>query len=180
MTRSWTRHERWSRSTQVRRVLWQYLLQPLFLALPDAMSWLRILILRSMGAKIGRQCLVKGRVRILIPWFLELGDRATLGYGCEILNFCSVSIGRYATVSQYCYICTGSHDFARRSMPLIYSPVEVGDEAWVAAWCYVGPGVRVGTGTVVGARSVVTKDLPDWTVCVGHPCRPIRERTIED
>ncbi|MFQ3669511.1 MAG: putative colanic acid biosynthesis acetyltransferase, partial [Fimbriimonadaceae bacterium] len=151
-----------------------------FLALPDALSAARIAILRLMGAKIGRTCLVKGRVRILMPWNLEMEDRATLGFGTEVLNFCTVRIEAFATVSQYCYLCTGSHDFSKRSMPLVYGPIVVGRDAWVAAWVFVGPGVTIGEGAVVGARSVVAKDVPPWTVCAGNPCRPIRERTLDD
>jgi putative colanic acid biosynthesis acetyltransferase WcaF len=61
-------------------------------------------------------------------------------------------------------------------MPLVARPIIIGDNAWLGADVFVGPGVTVGELCVVGARSVVVKDLPPRMVCAGHPCRPIKER----
>jgi putative colanic acid biosynthesis acetyltransferase WcaF len=79
-------------------------------------------------------------------------------------------------VSQHCHLCAGSHDFIQWSMPLVTAPIVLGDNTWLAADVFVGPGVTIGELSVVGARSVVTRDLPPHRVCVGHPCRPIRDR----
>ena len=85
-----------------------------------------------------------------------------------------------ATVSQYSYLCTASHDFTRRSHPLVSAPIRIGRQAWVAADVFVGPGVTVGEGAVVGARSTVLKDVPAWMVVAGHPPRVLRPRTLSD
>jgi putative colanic acid biosynthesis acetyltransferase WcaF len=61
-------------------------------------------------------------------------------------------------------------------MPLVTAPIVIGDNAWLAADVFVGPGVTIGELSVVGARSVVVRDLPAHAVCVGQPCRPIRDR----
>ncbi len=55
-------------------------------------------------------------------------------------------------------------------------PIYIGDHAWIAAEAFVHPGVIIGEGCVIGARSVVNKDMPAWMVCAGHPCKPIKER----
>ena len=64
-------------------------------------------------------------------------------------------------------------------MPLVWKPIRIGSECWIAAGVFVGPGVTVGDGTVVGARAVVTKDMPPWTVCAGNPCKPLKPRILQ-
>jgi putative colanic acid biosynthesis acetyltransferase WcaF len=63
-------------------------------------------------------------------------------------------------------------------MPLIWAPITVGAECWVAAGAFIAPGVDIGDGAVIGARSVVTKTMPAWMVCAGNPCRPLKPRVI--
>jgi putative colanic acid biosynthesis acetyltransferase WcaF len=64
-------------------------------------------------------------------------------------------------------------------MQLIWKPITIGSECWVAAEVFLGPGVDIGNGAVIGARSVVTKDMPEWMVCAGNPCKPIKIRSIK-
>jgi hypothetical protein len=80
--------------------------------------------------------------------------------------------------AQYSYLCTGSHDYEHPHMPLTWAPIDIGSECWVASGVFVGPGIEIGNGTVVGACSVVTKSMPEWMVCVGNPCRPLKPRVI--
>jgi len=77
-------------------------------------------------------------------------------------------------VSQGAYLCGASHDYTSWDFPLIAAPIVVGARAWVAARAIVHMGVTVGEGCVIGAGSVVTHDMPAWTVCAGVPCRPIK------
>jgi putative colanic acid biosynthesis acetyltransferase WcaF len=81
----------------------------------------------------------------------------------------TVTLGPHATVSQYSYLCSASHDYRDSSMPLVIAPIVIGAEAWVAADVFVGPGVVVGEGAVVGARSTVMHDVEPWTVVAGSP-----------
>ena len=60
--------------------------------------------------------------------------------------------------------------------PLVTKPIVIKDYAWIAADAFVHPGVKIEEGCVIGARSVVTSDMPAWTICAGFPCKPIRER----
>lgn len=80
-----------------------------------------------------------------------------------------ITIGAYATVSQYSYLCSATHDYRNPTMPLVVAPIVIGPEAWVAADVFVGPGVAIGEGAVVGARSTVTQDVGAWTVVAGSP-----------
>jgi putative colanic acid biosynthesis acetyltransferase WcaF len=161
----------------LRRGVWQYGLQPLTRWLPKGLSPLRVAALRLMGARIGPRCLIQPGVRVLMPWNLELADHVAIGEGVNIYNFAKVQIGRMTVVSQFSYLCTGSHDHERADMPLTFAPITLGEQVWVAAEVFVAPGVSIAEGAVVGARSVVTKSLLEpWTVYAGHPCRKIKPR----
>jgi putative colanic acid biosynthesis acetyltransferase WcaF len=89
-------------------------------------------------------------------------------------------IGNQVTISQRTYLCTASHDISLASHPQIEKPIVIENRAWVAAEAFVGPGVTIGEGAVVGARGCVFKDVEPWTVVGGNPARFIKKRTIKD
>ena len=172
---------RWPLRTKLSRGAWNLCWLLLFRPTPKRMGnrW-RLWLLRRFGAAIHGEALIHPSCRILIPANLELHDGVAIGEAVEIYNYGVVKIGRMTVISQYTYLCTGSHDYTDRQMPLVWAPITVGDNAWVAAGVFIAPGVSVGSGAVVGARSVVTKDLPDWTVCAGNPCRPLKPRVMRE
>ncbi len=176
LTRS---HPTWDAATKRRRALWEMLVKPLFRLMPRRANGARIYLLRMMGAKIGHTCLIEAGVNILMPWNLELGDYAAIGRGTEILNFARVSVGAMTVVSQRSHLCAGSHDYTHPHFPLASRPITIGPECWIATEAFIGPGVTVGRGAVVGARSVAMKSLPEWTVCAGNPCQPIKPRVMK-
>lgn len=171
---------RWDRRTKLKRALWDWLLKPVFRALPRPCSRQRVALLRLMGARIGEKCLIEPGVDVLMPWNLRLAASVAIGRQVEIYNYAPVEIGTMTVISQYTYLCTGTHDHAHPHMPLVWQPIRVGSECWIAAGVFVAPGVTVGDGAVVGARSVVTRDVPPWMVCAGNPCRPLKPRVIVD
>jgi putative colanic acid biosynthesis acetyltransferase WcaF len=169
----------WPLRMRLRRGAWTYLLEPLVRWLPKAFSPLRIAALRAMGARIGPDCLILPGVSVLMPWNLHLHDHVAIGESANIYNFATVEIGRMTVVSQFTHLCTGSHDYRKHDMPLIYSPITIGEQVWVAAGVFVAPGVRIADGAVVGAMSVVTKSLLEpWSVYGGNPCRRIKARVL--
>ncbi len=162
----------------VLRALWQCV-QPVFWPRrPRALSGLRVALLRLFGAKIGQNVLVCGGVRITIPWLLELADYAVLGDSVEVYNLAQVTIGEHAVVSQKAYLCTASHDYTATDFPLYSKPISIGAQCWVASGAFVGPGITLHEGCVVGANAVVTKDVAPWIVAAGNPCRPIKPREL--
>lgn len=159
------------------RALW-YLVEATLFRLPlRRMDVWRVSLLRLFGARIGRQCLVRRTARIEIPWHLELGDRVVLGDRVIVYCLGRVSIGSDTMVSQGAHLCAGDHDFEHPDRPLRRVPISIGSNCWIAAEAFVGPGVEIGDGTILGARAVAVRDLPSWTVCVGVPARPRRRRT---
>lgn len=87
-------------------------------------------------------------------------------------------IGAHVGISQYSFLCTASHDIADPHLRLIHAPIRIDDAAWVAADAFVGPGVHIGAGAVVGARASVFKDVDPWTVVCGNPARLLKKREI--
>ncbi len=160
----------------IKRGLWACVQLPFIHGMPKRLSFLRIALLRLFGARIGEACLVCGGAKIWEPWNLQVGSRSVIGPDAEIYNLARITIGSNATVSQGAYLCSASHDYTDPAFRLFSKPITIGDGAWVAAKAFVAPGVSIGDGTVIGACSVVTKDMPAWTICAGNPCKPLKPR----
>jgi len=143
-------------------------------------SWhgFRARLLRWFGADIPRpdQVVIFPSVRIVFPRKLRMAPRSMVAHRVKLYNLAPIVLDYGANISQDCHLCAGTHDYNRWSMPLIARPIVIGANAWLGAEVFVGPGVTVGELCVVGARSVVVKDLPSRQVCVGNPCRPVRAR----
>jgi putative colanic acid biosynthesis acetyltransferase WcaF len=169
----------WSLGVKVRRVLWTPFKLLFLRGTGRMLSPLRIYALMLFGARIERPALVMDGVKVWHPWSLTLHRYCTLGRGVEVYNYGHVTVGEQATVSQETYLCSASHDFEDPTMPLIFAPITIGAQSWVAAGCFIGPGVVVGEGAVVGACSVVTNDVPAWTVVAGNPARHIKSRKLK-
>lgn len=168
----------WPTRIKVRRAIWRLLVRPVFMLSPGSANDLRIFLLRLMGAQIGERCLVSAKVDVLMPWNLVLEPFVALGRAVNVYNYGVVTIRRMTLVSQNVHLCTGSHDYTHPHMPLIWKPITIGAECWVASEVFVGPGVTIGDGAVIGARSVVTKNQPEWMVCAGNPCVPLKPRVL--
>lgn len=159
---------------KLRMASWWFVEATLFRPSLHKMNGFRCWLLRCFGAQIGQDTFIFSSARIWFPWNLRIGSNAGIGFDALIYNLDMVEIGDFSTVSQRVHINTGSHDYADPAFPLVTRPVLVGNGAFIGADVYVGWGVHIGHMTVIGARSVVVSDMPDFTVCVGHPCRPVR------
>ncbi len=154
---------------KIARILWSVVQATLFrLSFHNCYGWRRFL-LRRFGASIGRDCVIRRSVRIECPWNLTMADNACLGDRVNAYCLGTVTIGRRVSVSQDAELCAGSHDYTTRDMPLLRPPIIIEDDVWIAAGAFVGPGVTVGEGAVLGARGVAMKDLESWSIHVGNP-----------
>lgn len=165
-------------SNRIGRVLWAFVYILFFKFSPKPFHGWRSFLLRLFGAKVGKKVHVYPGAVVWAPWNLELGDHVGIANGAILYTQGKITIGRHAVISQGAHLCAGTHDYNQPGFPLITKPIIVSDYAWVAAEAFVHPGITIGKGSVVGARSVVTKDTPDWMVCAGHPCKPLRPREL--
>lgn len=156
--------------------LWWIVQATLFAWSPQfAYKW-RARLLRVFGAKIGKQVIIRPSVRVTYPWKLTIGDFAWVGDHTELYTLGPITIGNNAVVSQGSYLCTGSHDYKAEAFDIYALPIVIEDEAWVATDVFIAPGVKIGKGAVIGARSSVYRDMPAGMICTGSPAKPIKER----
>lgn len=168
----------YSRGEVLLRWLWAFVQATLFRWSPRPMHGFRARLLRLFGADIPApsRVVVFPTARIMFPWKLSLAERAMVGPDVKLYNLARITLHRGANLSQNCHLCAGTHDYMRWDMPLVAKPIVVGENAWLGADVFVGPGVTIGELCVIGARSVVLHDLPSRKICVGQPCRPIKDR----
>lgn len=171
----------YSTANRMRRMVWTVCWNVLARPFPKStmMPWKRFL-LRLFGAKIAKTANVYASATVFMPWNLEMKDYACIASGVDCYNAAPISIGFNATVSQRSFLCTASHDISSLSHKQIEKSIIIGDRAWVAAEAFVGPGVIIKEGAVVGARAVVFKDVEPWTVVGGNPAKFIKDRIIKD
>ena len=107
---------------------------------------------------------------------IELGEQVFFNFNCVVLDVCTVRIGAFAQFGPGVQILTPLHPMdAEQRRTLEYGkPIEIGDDVWVGAGALILPGVTIGARTVIGAGSVVTRDIPAGVLAVGNPCRVIR------
>lgn len=137
-------------------------------------------LLRLFGAEVGKNVHIYPSALVYYPWNLKIGDDSSIGEWVLVYNLGKVTIGCRATISQRAHLCAGTHDFRDPVLPLMKPPIQVGDDVWVCADVFVGPSVKIGVGAVLGARSVVTKDVEGWSVVAGNPAKFIKRRELEE
>ena len=171
---------RHSWKSKVARAAWSVVWLVLFRPTPRGVlyGWRRFL-LRLFGAKIGKGVHVLPSCKVWQPWKLTMGDHACLSEGVDCYSVDRIEIGEQAVVSQDAFLCCASHDITSPTMELIYKPIVIGSQAWVASRAFIAPGVTVGEGAVVGACSVVVNDVEPWTVVAGNPARALKKRVIK-
>jgi putative colanic acid biosynthesis acetyltransferase WcaF len=167
-----------SRSHRLGRIFWGFAWMVFFRTSPRPLHRWRNILLRIFGANLHPTARVYPRAKIWAPWNLVMHEHACLADDVDCYAVAPIEIGAYSTISQYSYLCAATHDFEHPDHTLVPLPITIGRRVWIAADVFIAPGVTVGDGAVVGARSSVFSDLPGWTVAIGSPARPCRERGL--
>lgn len=166
------------RSEYLKKALWEIvqrvLVRPSY---RRADNWRRFW-LRRFGAVIPDTSVVKNGVRITHPWLFRMGEWSCVAENAHIYNLGPVAIGDHSVVSQNAHLCAGTHDYCVPSLPLIRAEIRVGSGVWICADAFIGPGVTIGDNSIVGARGVVTRDVPVGVIVAGNPARVIRDRPM--
>jgi len=169
----------YSTTEKIKRLLWGCVQATLFRASFHNWYGFRRALLRAFGASLAPTANVRRTVLIECPWNLSVGAESSIGDRAILYCLGPVQIGSRTTVSQGAHLCAGTHDHRRASMPLVRATISIGDDVWIAADAFVGPGVTVGTGAILGARGVAMRDLAPWKIYAGNPAVPVRERAFD-
>jgi putative colanic acid biosynthesis acetyltransferase WcaF len=165
-----------SRAHRISRVFFSLVWLVLARWTPPPLRRWRNMVLRMCGARIHPTANVYASARVWYPPNLVMASFSTLGPGVNCYNMATISVGERAVVSQGAHLCAGSHDVDDPAFQLYANPIALGDNVWIAAEAFVGPGVTVGERAVLGARGVAMSDLAAGMIYVGNPAKPLRPR----
>lgn len=139
--------------------------------------------LRQLLGKMGKHFCITAPFWCDYGYNITVGDHFYANHNCVILDGARVTFGDNVFIAPDCVFSTAGHplDTEQRNRGLEYAyPITVGDNVWIGASVTVLPGVTIGSNTVIGAGSLVNRDIPDGVVAVGNPCRVLRKITEED
>lgn len=156
--------------------LWWLVQSTLFSWSPQFMYGWRRFLLRCFGAKIGKKVIVRPTVKVQFPWKVTIGDFSWIGDDVVLYSLGSIEIGAHVVISQKTYICTGTHDPHAVKFDIFGHTITIEDQCWIATDVFIAPGVTIGRGTLVGARSNVFRNLPAGKICIGSPAQVIKDR----
>lgn len=165
--------------TAINVQLWWIVQATLFRWSPQCAYGFRNAILRAFGATVGKSVIIRPSVTFTYPWKVAIGDYAWVGDDVVLYSLGEIEIGAHAVVSQSSYLCAADHDYTQPDFPIRSRKLTIGPGAWIAADVFLAPGVTIGAGAVIGARSSVFKDMPAGMVCFGYPCVAVRKRVVE-
>jgi len=160
------------------RVAWNFVWLILYRCSPVALHGWRRFLLRCFGASIGAGAHPYPSARIWAPWNLVMGEHSCLSHNVDCYCVDKIKIGAHSTVSQYSFLCSASHDYTKADMPLVTAPIVIGERVWITADVFVAPGVTIGDGAVITARSSVFYDIDSWTVAAGTPAKSVKKREL--
>lgn len=156
--------------------LWWIVQFTLFRWSPQFLYGWRNFLLRSFGAKIGQGVKIRPTSTITYPWKIEVGNHSWIGDESTLYSLGKIKIGNNVAIAHHVYVCTGTHDYQSINFEIKAKNVIIEDEVWLPNDIFVAPGVTIGKGTVVGARSTILNDLPPGKICFGNPAKPIKDR----
>lgn len=163
----------WSFRLRMGMLLWEWAWVLLCAWTPKPFNPWRLIVLRIFGARIRGNPFIHQRARIQIPWNLEIEEGACIGDRTHLYSLDLIRLGKECIVAQEAYLCTGTHDLSTRARTLLTAPIVVDADAFIGARAFILPGIRLGEGSVVGACSVVTRDVAAGARVAGNPASPI-------
>ncbi|HOY45735.1 MAG TPA: acyltransferase, partial [bacterium] len=139
------------------------------------------------GITLGEEVLLgRGTVLGTRNGTIEIGDYSNIGANCRLGTTTRIRFGRHVLLAANCYIGGAQHKFDRLDVPIMRQGYEskggvvIEDDCWLGAGVMVLDGVTIGTGSVIGAAAVVTKDIPPYSIALGIPARVVGSRSSSD
>ncbi len=165
-----------SLAVRIHRLIWNVTWFLLASWTPPILHRWRRFLLKLFGAQMAEVCDVRGSARVWYPPNLIMENFTLLAEGVTCYNMGLVMVGSGTIISQRAFLCGGTHDIDDPNWQLVTKPIIIQEHCWIAAEAFIGPGVTVGRGAVLGARGVATRDLEQWTTYGGNPAKPIGRR----
>lgn len=162
---------------------YSYLYNLLYLALEVLPQPVRRLVFKLVFKKLGRGGLIDYRTYFRYPSKISIGDNSFINHYCAFygssLQGVEIVIGNNVALGPHVKILTATHDYSDFYLKDVAATVVVGDNVWVGGGSIILPGVTLGEGAVIGAGSVVTKDVEPYMIAVGNPARVIKARDVK-
>ncbi|MBQ8973312.1 MAG: sugar O-acetyltransferase [Clostridia bacterium] len=139
--------------------------------------------IQEMFGAVGENVWINQPLTLAVGSTVSIGEGTYINSGLTLIDDYNITIGKGCLFGTNVTLCTTGHpiDPEKRAEGSMYSfPIAIGDGAWIGAGAIVLPGVTIGRYAVIGAGSVVNKDIPDYTVAVGNPCKPLRKINDHD
>lgn len=172
-------NKNYSLKTYLYRLLWAFG-KIFYKLIPNCFWGIRHFILKCYGAKIGKNSKIYSSVKIALPFNLIVGENTCIGDNVILYNLGLLEIGCNVTISQGAHLCGGTHDYKKRKdallMPLVKSNILINDGVWICADAFIGPSVTISENSIIGARSVIFKDVPSEVIVTGNPGQVIKNR----
>lgn len=140
-------------------------------------------LIKTILGKSGKDTYIEPPFRCDYGYNIEVGDNFYANYNVTILDIAKVTIGDNVMLAPNVSIYTAGHPIHKDMRNTGYEygiEITIGNDVWIGGNTVLAPGVKIGNGVVIGAGSVVTKDIPDNVIAAGNPCKVIREITEED
>ncbi len=169
-----------SLSNRLYRLLWSLVYSLFFCWTPVYLFKWRVLLLKIFGCQLDWSARIYPTSKIWSPKNIRLGSNVTIAPRVRIYNQGFIEIGDGSLISQDSTLCASTHDYKKTGFSLLLKPITIGKNVWVCSEAFVGPGVHLGDGVVLGARAVAKKNLDAWSVYDGNPCKKVNTRNMED
>lgn len=164
---------------KIKSRIWSIINATIFRWSPFFMRKYRVGIVKLFGAKLDWSCSLDASARIIDPWNLTMGELSSLGEHCCIRCRDKVTIGEKSCIGSDVYILTASHNILSPNFEMQTAPIVIGSNVWIATRATISKGITIGEGAVIGAESLVIKNVEPWTVVGGNPAKFIKKRIIK-
>lgn len=163
--------------------MYSYLINILYLMMEIFPPFARNLVFKLVFKKVGKNCLLDYKTFFRYPSRISIGDNVTINRECALyasymVKNVEIKIGNNVALSPHVRIFTATHDYSTLDLDDIAASVIIEDFAWIGGGAIILPGVTIGEGAVIGAGSIVSKNIPPYCVAVGNPARVIKSRVL--
>jgi len=164
-------------SIKVLRIIWFFVWSLLFrFTPPPFFNFWRVFLLKLFGAEIHWSSKIYPSVKIFEPWNLKIGKNSLIGSNVDYYNYDKIIIGNNTIVSQNVFLCTASRNYRSKNFNIITAPIKIENNVWIAANCFVAPGVTIKKRSVLLAGSNLYKNTNENYIYMGSPAKPKKKR----